>query len=316
MNGAIRTRFCSLFQILRLLRRQLPSTGPDNRLEHGKSNAPGFVSKIHPDQPQPPRHSWNRFHAQRDDPVSRPRRQNPNRRNDRKIEADLGRNGLWITHRGTLLDAQSQWGYGSASLPQFSRFAKGTSSDRRFMPTFLTHPAVPISLALAGKSRICPSLLAAGIFVSVLPDADVVAFQLGIPYEHTLGHRGLSHSPVFAFLLAAAGSRAFSSGRRIAAFWFLFLSALSHGILDAATNGGLGVAFLSPISNSRFFLPWRPILVSPLSVTGFLTERGLFVLLSELLWVWAPLLTVALLSRLIIRSREPSKSTQPTEPGD
>ena len=27
--------------------------------------------------------------------------------------------------------------------------------------------------------------------------------------------------------------------------------------------GGLGVAFFSPFSNARYFLPWRPIRVAP-----------------------------------------------------
>jgi len=35
-----------------------------------------------------------------------------------------------------------------------------------------------------GLSRLC----------SVLPDVDVVGFAVGIPYEHLLGHRGLTHS--------------------------------------------------------------------------------------------------------------------------
>lgn len=33
------------------------------------------------------------------------------------------------------------------------------------------------------------------------------------------------------------------------------------------TDGGLGVAFFSPFDNKRYFLPWRPIRVSPISVT-------------------------------------------------
>jgi inner membrane protein len=45
------------------------------------------------------------------------------------------------------------------------------------------------------------------------------------------------------------------------------------------TNGGLGVAF---------FLPWRPILVSPIGVGRFFSERGFAVLQSELVWIWLP----------------------------
>jgi inner membrane protein len=72
------------------------------------------------------------------------------------------------------------------------------------------------------------------------------------------------------------------------------LSAASHGALDALTNGGLGIALLSPFSNERFFSPWRPILVSPISVSGFLTGRAVPILASELVFVWLPALVLGL----------------------
>ena len=59
-------------------------------------------------------------------------------------------------------------------------------------------------------------------------------------------------------------------------------------ILDSMRNGGLGVAFFAPFENSRYFLPWRPIEVSPIGVRAFFTPRGLTVLQSEFLWIWIP----------------------------
>jgi inner membrane protein len=58
--------------------------------------------------------------------------------------------------------------------------------------------------------------------------------------------------------------------------------------LDALTNGGNGIALLSPLSNNRYFFPWTPIEVSPLNIKAFLSQRGLIVLTSELLWIWLP----------------------------
>jgi inner membrane protein len=69
---------------------------------------------------------------------------------------------------------------------------------------------------------------------------------------------------------------------------YFFLAAASHGLLDAMTDGGLGVAFFSPFDNRRYFLPWRPILVSPIGFERFFTIRGLVVFESELLWIWLP----------------------------
>jgi inner membrane protein len=85
------------------------------------------------------------------------------------------------------------------------------------------------------------------------------------------------------------------------AFAFVFVSASSHGFLDAMTTGGLGVAFFSPFSNARYFLPWRVILVSPIGVESFFSMRGFRVLKSELLWVWSPSGAVALVGLAVRR---------------
>ena len=80
---------------------------------------------------------------------------------------------------------------------------------------------------------------------------------------------------------------------------FFFLLTASHGILDALTNGGLGIAIFSPFSNERYFFPWTPITVSPIGVAGFLSKRGWLVLKSELLWVWLPASLIAVVSTII-----------------
>lgn len=70
---------------------------------------------------------------------------------------------------------------------------------------------------------------------------------------------------------------------------FLFaVATASHGFLDAMTDGGLGVAFFAPFSNHRYFLPWRPIPVAPLSPEGLMNSRGLRVVRveAELFWTF------------------------------
>ena len=44
----------------------------------------------------------------------------------------------------------------------------------------------------------------------------------------------------------------------------------------------------APFSETRYFLRWRPIVVSPISIYGFIGRRGLRVMWSELGWVWLP----------------------------
>jgi inner membrane protein len=167
------------------------------------------------------------------------------------------------------------------------------------VPTVFSHPAVPLVLRSGlGRELVSRRLLVAGVLASALPDLDVVAFRLGVPYWADLGHRGLTHSLLFAALVALAGAaahRALRSGFA-ATFVFLFVSAASHGLLDSLTNGGFGVALLWPFTGQRFFAPdaLRVIEVSPIGVSRFLSPRGLVVLGSELRWVWLPALAVGL----------------------
>lgn len=158
------------------------------------------------------------------------------------------------------------------------------------MASLITHPIVPFSLGVAlGRQNIPLRILFLGMLFSMLPDADVIAFRFGIPYEHMLGHRGASHSLLFAAVIAGLTVMlpAFRE-MRLRIFLFLFISAASHGALDALTTGGRGVGFFIPFDAERYFFPVRPIRVSPLTVKGFFTDRGLAILYSELIWVWLP----------------------------
>ena len=159
------------------------------------------------------------------------------------------------------------------------------------MPTVFTHAAVPVAVGIGlGQERIPGRLLALGVAASVIPDLDSIAFRLGIPYEFTLGHRGVTHSLVFAVGLALLGACAFRQLRTgfRRAFWFLLLAAASHGLLDAFTTGGYGIALLWPWSTRRYAAPLQVIEVAPLSLEGLLSPRGATVLGSELRWVWLP----------------------------
>jgi inner membrane protein len=164
------------------------------------------------------------------------------------------------------------------------------------VPTVFTHPVVPLAVrAVTGGALIPNRLLWFAAAGSAVPDLDTLGFLVGIPYGSLLGHRGLTHSVTFALLLAccALPLASWLQARKSWVFGLVFLSAASHGLLDALTDDGLGVAFWSPFSNERFFLPWRPIPASPIGVVGFFSLSGLHVLASELLFLWLPYLLVA-----------------------
>ena len=174
---------------------------------------------------------------------------------------------------------------------------------RRNVATILTHPAVPLALGLALGPRVIPRrLLEFGVLASILPDIDVAAFRFGIPYESMFGHRGFTHSILFALLVGIAFAAFSKIGRerRRTVFLFTAFATLSHGLLDALTNGGHGVGFFIPFSAERYFFPADWIEVSPIGA-GFFSARGLTVLRSELLTVWLPCLAIALLGFAIRR---------------
>lgn len=114
------------------------------------------------------------------------------------------------------------------------------------MPTIVTHATVPLCLGLGLGSRIIPPrLLLAGVAIAMLPDADVLAFKQGVAYGHVFGHRGFTHSLLFAFALPTLTILFHRQLKASAAtVWsFLLLSLLSHSLLDSLTTGGKGAAF-------------------------------------------------------------------------
>lgn len=175
-----------------------------------------------------------------------------------------------------------------------------------FMPTILTHAVIGYSGSKIIVSQDLPKrFFVLSAILPVLPDADSIGFMLGIPYWHILGHRGFFHSILFAFLLAVIVMFLFFRNEKIfSKKWnlkllFFFLITSSHGILDAFTNGGLGIALLSPFDNTRFFFPYTPIPVSPISVGAFLSGWGAAVLFAEIVCIWVPLIIIVYLAKSI-----------------
>jgi inner membrane protein len=175
------------------------------------------------------------------------------------------------------------------------------------MPTIMTHSVVALSAGcLFDRAGVPKRFWVLAIIAAVLPDADVIGYQyFYIPYGHILGHRGFFHSPFFAALFSLGAVSIFFRQERVMSrrWWayvlFFFAVGASHGLLDAMTNGGRGIALLSPFSNQRYFLPWTPIEVSPLGIRAFIGQRGLAVMKSEILWIWIPVVSVAVLGWIV-----------------
>lgn len=127
--------------------------------------------------------------------------------------------------------------------------------------------------------------------LSLLPDADVIAFVFRIPYAAPWGHRGATHSFAFA---AFMGLLAYVTARLLrlpAVRTGLLVAAVvaSHAVLDTLTDGGLGCALFWPFSNERYFAPWRPLPVAPIGAR-FVSARGLRVAAIETCFFAVPLI--------------------------
>ncbi len=129
--------------------------------------------------------------------------------------------------------------------------------------------------------------------ISMLPDLDVIAFSFGIPYENQFGHRGATHSIAVALLIGLVAYLLAGPLKLPPKKTGLFVAAVavSHGLLDAFTNGGLGPALLWPFTDHRFWAPIRPIFVAPIGLDIF-SMWGLLVILNEIVifspfWIYA-----------------------------
>lgn len=169
-----------------------------------------------------------------------------------------------------------------------------------------------------GGSRVGTAALAGSMVLwsglSMLPDADVIGFALGVRYGAPWGHRGATHSFIFSIALGvvlgllaarfgaggARGAPREGAGAAAATALLASLVLASHAVLDTLTDGGRGCALFWPFSDERHFAPLRPIPVAPIGL-GFLSARGLRVALVELV-LFAPVFAYALWPRRRRRS--------------
>jgi len=169
------------------------------------------------------------------------------------------------------------------------------------MPTVMSHAVVGIALgSLTGVPARRWPFWALSALLPVLPDLDVIGLAFGIRFHSMWGHRGITHSLPGACVIGAVAAlltyRAVGLRPVPLALYCAAVTA-SHGMLDALTTGGPGVAFFAPFSDTRYFVPWRPIPVSPLA-THFFSEWGWRVFRAELVLLWAPAVVVTALGGL------------------
>ncbi|MGH7657856.1 MAG: metal-dependent hydrolase [Gemmatimonadales bacterium] len=124
-----------------------------------------------------------------------------------------------------------------------------------------------------------------GCFLALSPDLDLLTSRIGIAGVHFLRHRAMTHSLVFAFVVALMIGLAFRRrypGARVGLFAFLAIG--SHGLLDTLSLVGDGPRLLWPFLDAGVISPWQVVpgvataadYFSILAVPTFLVELLVF----------------------------------------
>ncbi|MDF2756588.1 MAG: rane protein [Nitrospira sp.] len=98
------------------------------------------------------------------------------------------------------------------------------------MASPLTHALVGATLAAA--CHFPWKLWVVGVASALLPDLDAAGYWLGVPYGSFWGHRGFTHSIVFAVLASGLFARWIScwTGMTVVRVWtYCVVAMLSHG---------------------------------------------------------------------------------------
>jgi inner membrane protein len=145
------------------------------------------------------------------------------------------------------------------------------------VPTPISHAAVGYALGVWTQRdiplrRVCVAAAAC----AALPDIDVLASPL-------IAHRGITHSLLFAFIVAALATVLVFRGHGRWTFVVLSVALLSHSVLDAFSSYSVGLAFFAPFSDERYRFGWTPLGDPAGRLSYQLLQEALVVLLPALL---------------------------------
>lgn len=179
------------------------------------------------------------------------------------------------------------------------------------MPSAFSHSAVALAIgAMILPSRQDTRLWFAGAACAVVPDIDALGRPFGFgDFDWLGGHRGITHSLVFAAVCSLVISYALRNHRlrrgSVRIWTFFFLCFALHGVVDALAAYGPGVSFLAPFSHTRFTFRWQPIDPAALNAgrRGPLL-RSIGVFQSEFLWIWVPCFTAVAAFYLVRFNRQ------------
>lgn len=115
---------------------------------------------------------------------------------------------------------------------------------------------------MLGARVVSARLVVVTALVAAAPDLDAIGRPFGRGDLALLGgHRAVTHSVFFAALAAAAialSQRKQAPSRQLRIGLYAAVVVVSHGLLDALSSYGEGVAFFAPFWAYRFKFAWQP----------------------------------------------------------
>ena len=100
------------------------------------------------------------------------------------------------------------------------------------MASLVSHAAAALGIGtIFARAEIPKRVWAIGAVCSILPDIDVVGFRFGIRYGDFWGHRGFTHSLLFASILATLAL--------VAGFPHAGAPRTAAGIVDGIASGAV-----------------------------------------------------------------------------
>ena len=184
------------------------------------------------------------------------------------------------------------------------------------MPSIVAHAVAGAALAITAFSpRPVPRRVwITAAVIAAVPDVDAFGRPFGNLATETFfgGHRGVTHSVVFALVLAAIVAWGFFRTspwiELQPRLWVAFaLAVASHGVLDALSIIGNGVAFWAPFSWTHYEFVWKPLGEIGPGPRG--PERAFDFVANEFLWVGLPALIVVAIARFTRRGHAPKLTT-------
>ncbi|HJU68994.1 MAG TPA: metal-dependent hydrolase [Gemmatimonadaceae bacterium] len=170
------------------------------------------------------------------------------------------------------------------------------------MPSIVAHAVAGIAVASAVAPRAATRRVwIAAALCAALPDIDALGRPFGnLGYETAFGgHRGITHSLLFAIILGAVVSwllvRGADSRHPHIRLWIaLALATASHGVFDMLSVIGDGVAFWAPLTWTHYEFAWQPL--GDLGPGPRGPARVIALVGNELVWVGLPAGIVMMIS--------------------